>query len=312
MNYYFQLARQALCEAVRLIGEGEPSVIAVPRFICSDVPAALRDAGHDVVYYEVDHSMQPALSESAPTCDALIAVNYFGFPSSIDDIVTAWGIGRDRIIEDNAHGLFSRDSNGVPLGTRTLFGVTSFRKSIRVADGGILHVNDGRWALHPTPSQLDPIRRRASTGFVLRSCASALESFTHAPIMNIVRGVKRRVHHSVPLSTSSAWKPLPVSLASVRTLEATECSQETRRRRAEYESISPLIESAGGTLLFPVLPDNVVPYGVPFLGDQTVVRTVVRRIFWRGNEVFSWPDLPENSYESSSWQKNVYLVSFLQ
>lgn len=312
MNYYFQLARQALCEAVRLIGEGEPSVIAVPRFICSDVPAALRDAGHDVVYYEVDRSMQPALSESAPTCDALIAVNYFGFPSSIDDIVAAWRIGRGRIIEDNAHGLFSRDSNGVPLGTRTRYGVTSFRKSLRVPDGGILHVNEGHGALQSSPNQLDPVRRRASTGFVLRSCASALESFTHAPVMNIARGVKRRIHHSTRTATSSAWKPHPASLVSVRTLQETDCGQETRRRRTEYASIAPLVESAGGTLLFPVLPDNVVPYGVPFLGDKTVARTVARRIFWRGNEVFSWPDLPDTDYETSSWQRNIYLVSFLQ
>lgn len=313
MNLYFQLARQALNVGVKVLGGVEGSVIAVPRFICADVPETLRRLGYEVAYYDTTPDLQPDFHTSAPRCDYLVAVNYFGFPVDIEKLTSQWNIPYSRIIEDNAHGQYSRDSQGRLLGFRTRVGFTSFRKTLRTIDGGILHVNDRDLESLLGTEALVPQARSSSPGLLFRKLANQIQRTTHLPVMNLARSIKRTASRGEvasfdPLSAS----PTAVSQASLDRLQSTDAESEVLRRRGKYASIAPTIDSCGGRLMFPNLPLGVSPYGIPFIATQDTANRIQRALWWNGLEVFSWPDLPRDCGQISGWQRQVRIVSFLE
>lgn len=311
MNLYFRRARQALCVGTRLLTQGKAATVGVPRFICSDVPKSLLADGFKVTYYEVTASLEPDFNYPAPTCDILLLVNYFGFAAPVSKVDRIWQFPRTRIIEDNAHGLFSCDLDGLSLGSRTAIGVTSFRKTLRVPDGGILHVNDPSFVASAFAYNLPPSQQKLDTGFRMRAAIYSLEKKTHLPLMNISRIIKRVVRPIRQGEGSADSNPQPVSHDSLAILQCHDSTREIARRRNLYFSTMNIVESSGGQLIFSALPDGVAPYCLPFIGPTSVAQLVQRRLFWRGREVFSWPDLPATNNTSVAWQQNVHLVSFL-
>ena len=94
------------------------------------------------------------------------------------------------MIEDNAHGWLSRDANNVPLGTRVAFGITSFRKTIRVPDGAILHINNVGSDTEIEP-QLEFLNEPLSFAFRFRSISAHLERSYGIPLLKFNRRVTR-------------------------------------------------------------------------------------------------------------------------
>ena len=313
MNLYFALARQAMCEGLRLLGATRGSRIAVPRFICSDVTASLCCEGYLVVTYEITNQLQPDFSSPRPDAEYVLIVNYFGFACDVDSVVRIWGFTARQILEDNAHGLFSRDSGNRWLGQRTAIGFTSFRKTIRVRDGGILSVNDPALATIAGSRELKPEPRPNPWGLTFRYLSAALSHRTGIPLMNISRKVKRQfVEVTVESFDSYSRVPTAVSTSSLATLEACDVTAETMRRRSLYERLVPVVERCGGIALFPDLPKGVVPYALPLLARPETLKEVRRALWRRDLEVFQWPDLPPNDFQLPEWQRHLALVSFLK
>jgi len=313
MNLYFALARQAMCEGLRLLGATQGSRIAVPRFICSDVTASLCCEGYLVVPYEITNQLQPDFSSPRPDAEYVLIVNYFGFACDVNSVVRVWGFTARQILEDNAHGLFSRDSENRWLGQRTAIGFTSFRKTIRVRDGGILSVNDSTLAMIAESRELQPEARPNPWGLTFRHLSAALSHRTGLPLMNISRMVKRRfVGVSAQSFDSDSRVPTAVSSSSLTALEACDVKAETMRRRSLYERLVPLVERCGGIALFPDLPKGVVPYALPLLARPETLKELRRALWRRDLEVFQWPDLSPNDLQLPEWQRHLSLVSFLK
>ncbi|WP_283138347.1 DegT/DnrJ/EryC1/StrS family aminotransferase [Rhizohabitans arisaemae] len=125
------LGRGAVSLALRSLGLGPGSRIAMPAFHCGSEVEAARLLGVDVVFYRVDaslHADEEDLARVAKQTDVTYLVSYFGWPlPPVPDGV--------RVIEDVAHGLFSADGD-VPLGSRGEAAVFCPRKSLGVPDGG--------------------------------------------------------------------------------------------------------------------------------------------------------------------------------
>ena len=140
---YYAYARHALVTALALVRVGRGNSVLVPDFICRDVLASLSAVGAEAHFYSIGNDLQISSNVSLPDVDAIIAVNYFGFPADLARIRGALPSPDIAIIEDNAHGWLSRDEHGVLLGTRTEVSITSIRKTIRVPDGASLEWRAG-------------------------------------------------------------------------------------------------------------------------------------------------------------------------
>jgi hypothetical protein len=96
--------------------------------------------------YRIGDDLAPDLDHLAALCDkparALLVTHYLGFPQPMAAIID---FARDHnllVIEDNTHGLYSEDPQGVPLGSQGDIGVSSLAKTLPIPDGGAYVLNN--------------------------------------------------------------------------------------------------------------------------------------------------------------------------
>ena len=241
-------------------------------------------------------------------------VNYFGFPQKISDFTSLWPSAT--LIEDNAHGFLSEDSNGLLLGSRTEVGITSFRKTIRVPNGAFLSTRVDLDPAHQVPLS----KERLDAGFRLRSLFATLERQTNLPLQQLtrfaVRSVRKlRTGSPLPLTSSISENELPsrrsMSYQTLKRLMALNVEDEIMRRRHLFNKF---LEGATTLEIRPVfnrLPDRCSPYGFPFysIGVPKGITGMARR---HHCEVISWPDLPSGVFVSENhFYRQLYVVNFL-
>jgi DegT/DnrJ/EryC1/StrS aminotransferase family len=133
------LGRGAVWLALRALGLGRGSRLAMPAYHCGSEVEAAHLAGIELDFYRVDARLrvdEEDLARAAVASDATYLISCFGFAMPDPPAGT-------RVIEDAAHGLFSRDAAARPLGSRGDAAVFCPRKSLGTPDGGALVLRDG-------------------------------------------------------------------------------------------------------------------------------------------------------------------------
>ena len=139
---YFAYGRHALAAALQAAGTGAGDRVLLPAFICREVLSAVHAVGARPAYYAVDRALGLAEAAAAlPPARAIVAVDYFGFAQDLTPFAAYCARSGAVLIEDNAHGLFSRDDAGRMLGTRGDLGLFSIRKTLAAPDGAALVFN---------------------------------------------------------------------------------------------------------------------------------------------------------------------------
>jgi dTDP-4-amino-4,6-dideoxygalactose transaminase len=126
--------------------------VIVPSFTFVSTANAFVLMGARVVFADIDpltlcisaDSVESVISERTR---AVVSVNYAGIqalPKSAVESLQGRGIV---VIEDNAHGLFGHDKDGIPLGTYGDLSTLSFHetKNITCGEGGALVVNNSKF-----------------------------------------------------------------------------------------------------------------------------------------------------------------------
>src|SRR5438128_3234701 len=132
------LGRGAVWLALRALGLGPGSRVAMPAYHCGSEVEAAHLAGVELEFYRVDSQLrvdEEDLARAARAADATYLISHFGYPMCAPP-------GDAPVIEDAAHGLFSAAEDG-PLGSRGDAAVFCPRKSLGVPDGGALLVRRG-------------------------------------------------------------------------------------------------------------------------------------------------------------------------
>lgn len=312
---YFAYARHALVEALRLSGVGHGDRVALPGFICRDVLASLHVLGAEPTYYEVNDTLSPISLDSLPTTKAVIAVDYFGFAQDLSPFRSYCARTGARLIEDNAHGLLSKDENGDLLGTRGDFGILSMRKTFHVASGGAL------LSRHESGITM-PCIDRSEGAHGLRFVLSRFERKTAIPAFVGMRsairlarkmGGKQAIDTGSPNDETILPTPIAIGCRSLERLTTQSAQTERdRRRRLFAEVVDDLHRIPGVRLLHTNIDTHCVPYGVPF----SVVdppKSAFHKLERRHHVVaMKWPALPsEIAGVAPDHYKNVWLVNFL-
>jgi hypothetical protein len=286
-----------LAEALRLAGVGIGDTVALPAFICRDVLAAVHARGAVARFYPVGADLNLAgPATSLPPCAAVIAVNYFGFPQELTPFQDYCRRTGAVLIEDNAHGLFSRDSSGRFLGTRGALGIFSLRKTLPLPNGAALILNGGDFSLGP-PQPFDsgflPLRYHLKR--FVRHTAPFVGARTLHRLLRLIRWWKQRVSSGSATKGNEDEQSLPEPAhpcASLSRPLTTDIGQEAARRRALYLWVAGRLRDAelSVTPVFASLPDTVVPYGYPFYADPVTFPKVAAVLSDFGLSCLSWPD----------------------
>ena len=316
---YYALARQALVQALQLARVGHGDNVLVPALICKDVVASIHTVGATPIFYEVDTNLAPIEFVKFRNFKAAIAVNYFGFPQDLTVFEQQCELVGASLIEDNAHGYLSEDSSNRRLGTRAHLGIISIRKTLRIADGAQLLVNDNSIKSLPTQltfTQLSPGLRQTLQRFLLR-----IQQSIRLPLLDWTRslvriGRKLVTGKALPVSPSSAeFEEIILSApreSSIKRIKQLDEHAEVERRRALYVKVDSVLTKCEVSPIFTSLPHGCVPYGYPFYASARNAKSAEILVKHLGVEVIHWPDLPESVIDiAPDHYKEVWLVNFL-
>ena len=317
---YVDYARNALWSALSAARVGPGDSVLLPDFICKDVLFAIERVGARPVYYPLERTLQVASGlELQPSAKVVIAVNYFGFAQDLAPFHAYCERTGALLIEDNAHGLFSRDSSGRLLGTRGDAGLFSFRKTLPVQNGAALTIND---AVLASRLKLPVLAGPCATSWRwrLKTFVRKLVSLTGVRGLRGLIACGRALRDVLPRRTGdtsqplneTGWRPGAPYADFVRDIARNDPLLEEARRRELYQWLHGYLRMVPCTPVFALLDAHTVPYGYPFHAEPEKLPLIRRHLARAGLDCFSWPDLPEDvAVSAPDWCKNIWCVQFL-
>ena len=133
-TYYYASGRAALYQIVRSLNVRR---VWLPDYLCISVVEAVKRAGADYAFYELDDKLTPILSTFNQTeFDAILLINYFGL-MDLSDIETKLSetFPSTPLLEDDVQAYFEfdkRDNSCID------YRFSSLRKTFAVPDGGLV------------------------------------------------------------------------------------------------------------------------------------------------------------------------------
>ena len=289
------LGRGAVWLALRALGLGPGSRLAMPAYHCGSEVEAARLAGVTVTFYRVDGTLQvdeEDLARAAADADAVYLISHFGFPT----VAPPAGVP---VVEDAAHALYSFAGDR-PVGSRGDAAVFCPRKSLGVPDGGaLLHTaarsSDG--AAHRPPARriarsvaslatgraalapLRPVRRMATSALARTSRADA--AAREGRLSEVVIGEWDLDVADMEVAASSC------SRLTARIVRRVDGAAVRERRRRNYTALAGELAPACPEP-FRTLPDGVCPLYLPVVATDRP--RVMAELLARGvRAVEIWP-----------------------
>ena len=305
-------------QALVACGVDENDSVMLPSFICRDVLAAINELGAKAIFYDVNKKLEPIGLDSAPTSKAIIAVNYFGFPQNLEPFKKYCASSGAKIIEDNAHGFLSRDTDNQLLGQRTEFGITSFRKSVRTSDGAMLTTSHNDTEIAP---QIDFQNSAVSFRDIALSLFAKIERSTNVPVLKLTQSAVKKVRQmktgsAMPKIDSSVEETIPgmpnPNRSSVTKMLAVNETNEVARRRNLYNERLPDIVKLGLQPVFSTLESGTSPYGFPVYAAHDSQKQLAKLARKHRVTLMTWPDLPIAVLPTApEYYKQIWLLNFL-
>ena len=290
-------ARTAIWQGIQRLGLRRGSRILVPAYSCGSEIDVLSNAGLILEYYRIQKDLTPHFDHlrelTAKPAAALFIIHYFGFPQPMRQVLEFTAQHNLMLIEDNAHGFYSNNIDGTPLGSVGDMSVFSFRKPLPLPDGGSLFI---RQLKHNTecksasqhPARVQTLERLAA---LARPELSRL-----VPAIKKIRSKKNLRHlkdkpslHDLEAmrfqSVRAEWSPSTISRYLLRHVDHN-AIRDTRIRN--YSALNQSFE--GGTQvkpLMPSLPQGCCPWFYPVWAEDPlhVMRHLLQKMvecsrFW--------------------------------
>jgi selenocysteine lyase/cysteine desulfurase len=308
--HWFGMARAAIWHGVHVLGLRAGDEILVPAFNCGSEVDPLVQAGLKLVYYGVDEEFNARPEEIASLVTsqtrALYVTHFFGFPQTGTDALGAVAAENQiPLIEDCAHGLFSRHADGRILGKSGDISIFSMRKTLPIGDGAALVLNrpglpDPDVQLHHRLlHQLSPRwRRDGARGDHGREEHTGARDGEPAASANPGRTPLTRDQSFIRERQESQG----MSRLAHRVMLGSNVNDIVAKRRRNFEVIlESLPPGAGLRPVFRVLPEGTSPLAFPLFADdpRRVVldlrrKGILARRWWAHfHAEIPWDSLPD-------------------
>jgi perosamine synthetase len=328
----FRLGRYALAEALRRAGAGPGRAVWMPAMHCRTMPEAAMHVGAHLRYYPMTAELQPdfvalaaLLAANPEPAAAFVHVHYFGFPQCLDEVAALCRLHGLKLVEDCSHAFYGQalapgGAAGPVLGEIGDYAVTSTWKFHPVPYGAVLldHTERGQNK-----------RRGAPLAHELRSWAAWAQgrlkpagppSHPPDPSAPAVAAFWDKAsqlaatQHLLAGGAASSFLPALAHLGAPRlyqgVVQRADHAGIVRRRRKHYQQWLAAVQSAPGVQpLFPSLPEGVVPYTFPLLGDAAGVLFHLLKL--AGVPVWRWEDMAQAAAQQCEVTAN-YRLRLLQ
>lgn len=312
----FALGRNAMyaaCQALRI--ESGDSVLT-PAFDCNGSLQPFRVLGVRLQFFRSDPYNFSAdiddIKRKITSQTKLIhIINHFGMPQPWDKLFSLSQDTSIPILEDNAYSLLSK-INGRLFGTFGDISIFSLRKNLPLIDGGLLRINNPKYTLKSVKKNI-PLFSLSDMPSMLKIISDRLGFYK---VSQTLRGVLRIITpeimpppplYSVPRDGYPDW-PLrdsigkefscdylrPMSYFSRKKLSKYSQHDYTdiiEKKRYYYKLLSDKLSNVKGIkILWPVLPDGIVPFCLSFLVSSNK-RDFIFEVLQKKYNVMAWPTL---------------------
>ena len=269
---------------------------------CGSEIEPLVQAGLEPLFYRIGPDLSPDMQDlerlSETPCRAIWVTHYFGFAQPVRELLEFARKQGLMLIEDTTHGLFSRASDGSPLGSLGHMSVFSFGKTLAIPNGALLRLTAPAATLHQAAARnpsfyslLGWFRSLVESELGLRYPAAGAWMKKYVTDA-VAQGVKTHVVRSpagksdrsngVPLGMSLVpeWRNWSTSPISRFLLSRVDHSQIVKQRRDNYQAVlDRLVASPVARPLFETLPDGCCPLTFPlWVADPRGLVTHLKRL----------------------------------
>lgn len=286
--HFFGTGRAALMQGMRALGLKPGDAILVPALMCGTPLSMLEKRGFRLRYYRVDRNLAADLESIKSQIDevtkAVLVVHYFGFPQPLEGIIELANSFGLFLVEDCAHAFLSRAGDRF-LGTFGDVAIYSLRKSLPVPDGGVLLMGRGH-AMDPASIRCIRIRPLWRLGLLwVYRFAATVRCLNWLDIGDRVK------KHTGDVSHYQGNEESGISTLTVVILNSIGHSF-IHQRRHNYKMLVGLIGERLGRrarILFPRLPEGVVPMALPVVTEDDSGVRLVRALRAQGVGASLWP-----------------------
>ena len=308
---YTSSGAAAIALALRHAGIGQGDEVLIPAYHCLSMVEPVQAVQARPVFYKVRADLSADLSHLETKINkatrALLATHYFGFPQDMAAIRALADRHGLRVIEDCAHAFFGLVQDRA-VGTLGDYAIASARKFFPIHDGGCLVS-----VRHPVENLA---LRPGGLMFHMKAAVNIVEEafvFGRARALFILLGwplrlkdvVWRALKPRADRESESSVGPTEgiefryftpehmdraMSFPSRAIMALSGKGRIVERRRGNYRRmVAGLSGLPNGRPLYDLLPENVVPYMVPFVIDQPeIVFPVLKRL---GVPIYRWETL---------------------
>lgn len=285
-------ARAALFQLLLSLPKDAGDTVLLPAFHCVALVEPVVRAGYQVAYYRVlpDFAidLEDMASKLSPRVALTVAVHYFGFPLDLAPVVKLTKAHGSYLLEDCAHSYLSR-INGQFVGQVGDFAIFSHYKFAPSLVGGGLVVNLPHFEVSE-PALPVPIREQVVLAKrLLEEMASNSPKNPLSALffwLDRLRAKRRTQGGAItdkgqPAVSAFVDDPYLFDGHLARTampgfcrwiIEASDWQVMAQTRRSHYQLLSQLISDTDClSRVFPVLPENVVPWVFPVLLENRLV-----------------------------------------
>lgn len=313
---YYSLARHALKTGLTSLGIKKGDSVLVPSLICRDVLAPFNELGVKVLFFKLDQNLNLSKVDELPPANAIMAIHYFGLETDLSPYFDYCKAHNAFLIEDNAHGLFSRSANNNLLGTSGDIGIISARKTLPIQNGAIL-LQSLKY------KKVDQVQfdNYVSKNLMLKNKLRPFVAFFGIGFLLKITKLKRllrkwKTGNELPISEDSDETQIPLAANPIDiegVLAEIDLDSEIKRRRELFVVLKNYLNTVPVRPLRENLGKNEVPYSYPFYCNPTLAKEVAHKLESVGLEVVNWPSLPKKVLESQppEFYSSLYFVKFL-
>jgi len=293
---YHSFGRDVLYNVLEKIQIKKNDLILLPEIICDVLLPTFYKFSENIKYYKVDRKLNPLNIFELDQAKVILLINYFGFPQDIVQLCSFCTENGITLIEDNAHGLYSKDVNGNYLGTRADFGIFSYRKTFFLPDGALLYSKDFLF----NSDKSNQFSKSVKIKFYIKLLIINFSKKINFNLLVYLRLVISKFRFWASSNDSNFEyhfekinKPTEYSFVFFQNVNE---SFEYLRRRNLFIEFEKKLKAFNIEPVFDCLPDNVCPYGYPFyVDDVQELNKIIKLANKCGFECVYWPQLPKES-----------------
>jgi len=283
-------ARAALWQGLKTLGLKPGQRVLVPAYTCGSEIDVMLAFGLELDWYPITPALGVDLDQLESAYQdgtrALFIIHYFGFPQPLDDILSFTRRHGLLLIEDTAHGLFSCDAIGRPLGSRGDASIFSLYKTLPVPDGGVLVAKAALGETSPMTGKKPALRSRMgqmklllerSAGHRFPATTNTFKRYLSEPLTRVLKSSTAGEQSAAGSESSAAaaaqrhtfdlrrgdWE---MSGVARWVLDRLPKDTIAHRRRANYLRFESRLVSGPRTRpLFSSLPEGCCPLMFPLL-----------------------------------------------